>query len=114
EQMERLLSSALGARHRTRKRNLSPQPIVERGMTDSARGRSGRMRLFGGAGGGDEPERALRRAAFEELAKEQQAGLLRAARRLCARDDDGAQDLIQDTLIAAYAAYLDGRFREGS
>jgi RNA polymerase sigma-70 factor (ECF subfamily) len=72
------------------------------------------MRLFGGAGGRDEPKRALRRAAFEGLAKEQQAGLLRAARRLCAGDEDGAQDLVQDTLVAAYAAYLEDRFREGS
>ena len=72
------------------------------------------MRLFGGAGRRDESERARRRAAFEDLAKEQQAGLLRAARRLCAGDEDGAQDLVQDTLVAAYAAYLDGRFREGS
>ena len=71
------------------------------------------MRLFG-AGTREEPERTARRAAFEGLAKEQQAGLLRAARRLCVGDEDGAQDLVQDTLVAAYAAYLEDRFREGS
>ena len=71
------------------------------------------MRLFG-AGRREEPERTARRAAFEGLAKEQQAGLLRAARRLCVGDEDGAQDLVQDTLVAAYAAHLEGRFREGS
>src|SRR4051812_18781655 len=109
-----MLSSDLGVRTASQRGNFSPRPIVERRMTDSARRRSGRMRLFGAAGSRDESERALRRVAFEEMAKEQQARLLRTARRLCAGDEDGAQDLVQDTLVAAYAAYVDGRFEEGS
>src|SRR5438552_9399476 len=111
--MGRRLSSVLRVVDRGRAGNLSAAPVVERGMADSARRRSGRMRLFG-AGRREEPERTARRAAFEGLAKEQQAGLLRAARRRCAGDEDGAQDLVQDTLVAAYAAYLEDRFREGS
>lgn len=40
--------------------------------------------------------------------------MLRAALRLCRGDLDRAQDLVQDALVRAYQAYLDGRFREGT
>src|SRR5262249_30971588 len=39
---------------------------------------------------------------------------LRAARRMCRGDEDRAQDLVQDTLVRGYEAYVQGRFREGS
>lgn len=55
-----------------------------------------------------------RRAAFAGLAREQQAGLLRAAHRMCLGDDDRAQDLVQDTLVRAYDAYRTGRFHDGT
>jgi RNA polymerase sigma-70 factor (ECF subfamily) len=56
---------------------------------------------------------ANRRAAFTDLARVHEASLLRAARRLCAGDDDRAQDLVQDALVRAYQAYVGGKFREG-
>ncbi len=37
-----------------------------------------------------------------------------AALRLCRGDHDWAQDLMQETLVRAYLAYLTGRFREGT
>jgi len=57
---------------------------------------------------------AARRKAFGSLARAQEANLLRASRRLCRGNDDRAQDLVQDTLLRAYEAYADGRFREGT
>src|SRR5580698_2124218 len=51
-----------------------------------------------------------KRAAFAEIAKQHQAALLRTAIRMCGQDIDLAQDIVQDTLISAYRAYLDGRF----
>ncbi|HLJ56605.1 MAG TPA: sigma-70 family RNA polymerase sigma factor [Chthonomonadaceae bacterium] len=62
----------------------------------------------------DESSQARLRAAFERLFDAQQGALLRAARRLCGGNDDEAQDLVQDAAIKAYAAYLDGRFEEGT
>lgn len=56
---------------------------------------------------------AERRAGFADLARTHEPSLLRAARRLCAGDDDRAQDLIQDALVRAYQAYTGGKFREG-
>ena len=54
-----------------------------------------------------------RRAAFAGLARTHEANLLRTARRLCAGDEDRAQDLVQDALVRAYEAYMGGKFREG-
>lgn len=51
-----------------------------------------------------------KRAAFAEIAKQHQSALMRVARRLCGQDQDLAQDIVQDTLISAYRAFLDGRF----
>lgn len=56
---------------------------------------------------------ANRRAEFVGLVRDQEAALLRTARRLCRGDDDRAQDLVQDALIRAYEAYLNGKFRAG-
>jgi RNA polymerase sigma-70 factor, ECF subfamily len=50
------------------------------------------------------PGGAERRAAFERLAREHAVALYGAALRL-ARDPDDAQDLAQDTLVRAYAAF---------
>ena len=54
-----------------------------------------------------------RRQAFTQVIRQQEATLLRAARRLCGGEDQ-AQDLVQDTLVKGYAAYVDGRFAEGT
>lgn len=51
--------------------------------------------------------------AFRDLLKRHEPDLRRAARRLCFGDEDRAQDLAQDTLVRAYEACLNGRFREG-
>lgn len=59
-------------------------------------------------------EKARQRAAYEGLIAENQAVLLRAARRMCRGDDDRAQDLVQDALIRGYSAFLEGRFVEGT
>jgi RNA polymerase sigma-70 factor (ECF subfamily) len=40
--------------------------------------------------------------------------LLRAARRLCAGNDDKAQDFVQDALVRGYEAFRKGRFAPGS
>jgi RNA polymerase sigma-70 factor, ECF subfamily len=62
----------------------------------------------------EEAELTERRAAFASLARQHEAHLLRAARRMAAGDADSAQDLVQDTLVAAYEAYVEGRFASGS
>lgn len=59
-------------------------------------------------------ETARRRAAYAEIIRQVEGALLRAARRLCAGQDDRAQDLVQDTLIKGYEAFQDGRFEEGT
>ena len=55
-----------------------------------------------------------RRAEFAALVRQQESDLMRAALRLCRGDHDWASDLLQDALIRAYEAYLDGRFQTGS
>ncbi len=59
-------------------------------------------------------EARTRRAAFADLARRHEAALMGAALRLCRGDHDWAQDLVQDALVRAYVAYLEGRFREGT
>lgn len=59
-------------------------------------------------------EAAVRRQAFGTLARQQEANLLRAARRLCRGNDDWAQDLVQDTLVRAYKAYIAGGYAENA
>jgi RNA polymerase sigma-70 factor, ECF subfamily len=55
-----------------------------------------------------------RRAAFVEIVSQYESRLLRAARHLCGRQEDYAQDLVQDTLVRGYEAYVHGRFQEGT
>jgi len=55
-----------------------------------------------------------KRKAYAEIAKQYQADLLLAARRLCKGNEDRAQDHVQDALIRGYQAFLDGRFLTGS
>ena len=54
------------------------------------------------------------RSAYTTIIEEQQAVLLRAARRLCGGKEDYAQDLVQDALIKGYTAFVEGRFQEGT
>lgn len=54
-----------------------------------------------------------RRATFAIVVHHHRASLLHCARRLCGGNDDRAQDFVQDTLLRAYAACMDGRFRPG-
>jgi len=53
-----------------------------------------------------------KRQAFAKIAHEQEAALLRTARRLCVGDDDRAMDLVQETLVRAYQAYAGGRYED--
>jgi RNA polymerase sigma-70 factor (ECF subfamily) len=55
-----------------------------------------------------------KRKAFAALAHKSEGDLLRLGRRLCFGNDDRAQDLIQDTLVRAYEAYLNGKFDGGN
>lgn len=55
-----------------------------------------------------------RREAYARLIEQHQAALLRAAWRFCRGNGDLAQDLVQETLICGYEAYLNGRFSEGT
>lgn len=51
-----------------------------------------------------------KREAFAAIAKQHESALLRTAKRMCGADHDLAQDLVQDTFVSAYRAYLDDRF----
>ena len=51
-----------------------------------------------------------KRAEFAEIARKHESALLRTARRMCGTDLDLAHDIVQDTFVAAYRAYLDDRF----
>ena len=51
-----------------------------------------------------------KRTAFSVIARQHQASLLRTAKRMCGDDHDLAHDLVQDTLVSAYRAYVDDRF----
>ncbi len=53
---------------------------------------------------------SAKRAAFAALARQHEVSLLRAAKRMCGQDHDLAHDIVQDTLVSAYRAYLDDRF----
>jgi len=60
-----------------------------------------------------EARRAEMRRQFMAIADRYMADLLRAARRLCGGNDDMAHDLVQETLLKGYAAFIDGKFQEG-
>src|SRR5436190_14592844 len=53
---------------------------------------------------------AEKRRQFEELARQHEAVMLRTAARMCGGDRDRAEDLVQDSLVRAYEAFLAGRF----
>jgi RNA polymerase sigma-70 factor (ECF subfamily) len=53
---------------------------------------------------------AGRRERFARLAMTYEADMLRTARRLTGGNEDRAQDVVQDSLVRAYAAFLDGQF----
>ena len=55
-----------------------------------------------------------KRSGFEKIIEAQQAVLLRAARRLYNNREDQAQDLVQDTLLKGYGAFLENKFEEGT
>ncbi len=55
---------------------------------------------------------AQRRAMFTRVILPHEGDLARSARRLCGGDEERAQDLVQDALVRAYRACLNGRFRE--
>ncbi len=55
-----------------------------------------------------------KRARFQKWMDDYEAVLLRAARRVHNGREDQAQDLVQDTLLKAYGAYLKGQFQEGT
>ncbi len=57
---------------------------------------------------------AVRRDAYRRLIETEEAFLLRAASRLCRHSLEDAQDLVQDTLVRGYVAFLDKRFAEGT
>ena len=61
-----------------------------------------------------EKEAQHRRSRYEALIREHEASLIRSARRLCAGDEDHAQDLVQDAFIRGYKAFLEERFIEGT
>jgi RNA polymerase sigma-70 factor (ECF subfamily) len=62
--------------------------------------------------GGEMDQNAVlkKRAEFASIARQHESALLRTAKRLCSPDYDLAQDIVQDALVSAYRAYLDGRF----
>jgi RNA polymerase sigma-70 factor (ECF subfamily) len=58
-------------------------------------------------------EVALCRKAFAEMVRRHEVELLRVAQRLCGRahgGEDHARDLVQDAVVAAYEAVLEGKF----
>src|SRR5205823_1124685 len=79
-----------------------------------------RMRRSSEAGAGSargmvpDAEIRRRRGVYEALIREHEALLLGVARRMCAGDEDRAQDLVQDVLVRGYEAFVDGRFEEGT
>lgn len=55
-------------------------------------------------------ENLSKRSAFAAIAKHHAPALLRTAKRMCGADHDLAEDIVQDTLVSAYKAYLYDRF----
>lgn len=66
------------------------------------------------ASGRTAQETARRRSVYAKIIRQYEGSLLRAAKRLCAGQEDRAQDMVQDALIRGYEAFLDGRFEEGT
>ena len=57
---------------------------------------------------------AVRRAEYAKLMDRNEAGMLSAARRMCVGNEDCAQDLVQDTFVKGYEAFVDGRYKDGT
>src|SRR5215831_541585 len=62
----------------------------------------------------DDPGIGSLRKSFEQIMRQNEAVMLRVAVRLCQGNRDRAEDLVQDSLVNAYRAFVDGRFREGT
>jgi RNA polymerase sigma-70 factor, ECF subfamily len=56
---------------------------------------------------------ASERERFADIARRYEAALMRLALRLCKGGHDCAQDLVQETLVRAYEAFRQGKYREG-
>lgn len=54
------------------------------------------------------------RERYEAIIGGLEPTLMSAARRMCQGDQDRALDLVQDTVVKAYQAYMDGRFEDGT
>jgi len=52
------------------------------------------------------------RKAFGKLLQQNKQPLLWASRRLCRGQEEKAEDLVQETLVRAYEAFLKGRYQE--
>lgn len=59
-------------------------------------------------------ERERKRKVFKEMIALQESFLLRAGYRLCQGNRDHAEDLVQETLLRGYEAFLAGRFQENT
>lgn len=57
---------------------------------------------------------ASRRALFAQIARRYEPDLMRLAKRLCMGNHDRAEDLVQETLVRAYQAYIAGRFDDNA
>jgi RNA polymerase sigma-70 factor, ECF subfamily len=61
--------------------------------------------------GGDGVEARSARAEFGRIARHYDADLMRVAQRLCQGNYDWAADLVQETLVRAYQAFLSGNYK---
>ncbi len=57
---------------------------------------------------------AQRRTVFAQIARQFEPDLMRLAKRLCLGNHDWAEDLVQETLVRAYQAYIAGRFDDNA
>lgn len=53
-----------------------------------------------------------RKALFMRLARENECALVRVARRLCWQNRDMADDCVQEAIVSAYRAFVDGKFQD--
>jgi RNA polymerase sigma-70 factor (ECF subfamily) len=58
------------------------------------------------------PQQSVR-AAFAQIAVTNEVGLMRLGMRLTSGNHSRAEDLVQETLVRAYEAYIDGRYDDG-
>jgi RNA polymerase sigma-70 factor (ECF subfamily) len=92
---------------------LERQPTIHSPVAaDAPEGKMTRLRAE--TARGETTSASSRRARFASLARQAEADLTRAALRMYEGDLSRAQDLVQDTLVRGYQAYVEGRFREGT